>query len=162
MVIKESLKELIRLLPVNPDPEIGISRFGSELDLVYTDTEIFAHTDNDGSDRSNNVLSLCLMTGGRNMYGPEFGFFQLSPGSIQRFDGSIKHALLNDDFKYPDYHRSAFIIWDVSVDRPTKSFISGLRDRMEQLEFEIRLYLDTYNMNLSEGVICNSIQSAKG
>lgn len=134
----------INKLPVQVDAELGINRYGEEKDLVYVDRDIPWHTDNDGSDKSKDVLLLCIHNSYTRIFWHEdlsMGFRYLSSGDIIRFDGSVKHALgavREESFG----GRSSFIIWDVPVERSTNSFVRELETRLYELTKELN-ELDT-------------------
>lgn len=127
----------INKLPVQIDAELGINRYGEEKDLVYVDRDVPWHTDNDGSDKSKNVLLLCLSNKAeRSFWHPDlmYGLSPLLPGNVIRFDGSIGHSLLSDR---EIGGRSSFIIWDVPVERSTNSFVYELQERVYELTKEL-------------------------
>lgn len=125
----------INKLPVQVDNELGINRYGEEKDLVYVDHDIPWHTDNDGTDKSKDVLLLCIHNPLRVFWHQDLpiGFRYLSSGDIIRFDGSVNHALGAENLG----GRSSFIIWDVPVERSTNSFVHELETRVYELTNEL-------------------------
>lgn len=132
------LKRLLRNLPYNNTEEIGINRFGTEMDLVYVRQNVPKHTDSDGSDSEKDVLLACLINDGDKVFGHEGmenEYTTLTSGKIIRFDGSKPHSLYN--VQDNGLETSAFIIWDVPKDKPTASFLYDLQDRVYELIEEL-------------------------
>lgn len=125
--MRTQIKEYLRQLEHNPNSELLLTPLSS--DIWFTDYDVEEHTDN--TEKGKDTVICVLLNDAKADFYHGNKKYELYEGKIIRFDGNIKHCLT-----CKQKGRSAFLIWDVPVDK-----------QMEECEIEIHERLsEIYNM----------------